>query len=408
MSTNTPSSWTGERVNVRLYESTSPHNPPRLAAPSRGRHRQFARERRWPLPILLIAALGVVAVLLLACTTDTKASEASVKVAPAPAPYTVVMATAPSPVAATSRHSAFPGLAQAADGTLNLVWRGGTDHAASRDGSIYRATSTDQGRTWSAAKTVLSGGHDYRDPSLAIIDGHEYLTYFTGSSGLPAEGAYVTRDGGPPVRIDWCEAGIRCPYAAISAPVVKLPDGRLATPFYAKKAGESVVTSWMAWSTDLGATWTTNRILNDGVDHAEPVLVVRNGVTHLIARGGADTLVMRSSTNSGAPGSWDTPHVIVGACTGRPSALVTAAGTMIVVCRGILPSPNAQLAYSVDPTGAKWWWGPTLGPAPAGSFGMTYAAMVEVLPGVVLEVGAMEQADGSSSLSRTWLAEAVQ
>lgn len=351
-----------------------------------------------------------VLVVLVGCTGSTHAAPATpakeimVQQVDNRAPTSVVLTSKPVRIPTASRHSAFPSIAQAPDGTLTMVWRGGTDHADSRDGSIYRATSSNQGQTWTGVVRVpLPVGHDYRDPSISYVGGHEYLTFFTGANGTAedaAQGAYVSRDGGPPVRID---PGY--PRAAISAPVVQLPDGRLATAFYGWKAGESLDTAFMAWSSDLGSSWSTNRILNDGTPHPEPVLLIRNGVVHLLARGGGDTIVMRSSTNSGASGSWDSPHVIVGACTGRPSAIVTAAGTMVMVCRGILPSLNAQVAYSVN-GGQKWWWGPTI-QASAGGIGMTYAAMWEERPGTVVEVGGMEAADGSSSLAVAGLAESI-
>lgn len=310
------------------------------------------------------------------------------------------MTTAPRylPVSDAGRHSAFPGAAMTPDGRLQLVWRAGSDHVASRDGRILSATSTDLGRTFSAPVTLLSG-QDYRDPSISHIDGHSYLTYFTGTNALPAGGAYVCRDGGPAVRID------SLPYAAISAPVVKLPDGRLATSFYGRKPGESIDTAFMAWSSDGGQSWSTNRILNDGSPHAEPVLLIRNGITHLIARGGSNTFVTRTSPDSGR--TWDTPRTIVTDATGRPSGIVTADGTMIVVCRGALPAVNAQSVFSVN--GVQWWTGPTVLRAPSGTpLGMTYAAMVEVLPGVLWTTTAMELADGSSALYGTYLAVSVQ
>lgn len=363
--------------------------------------------------ILLAVLAGAV---LAACTTTPAASTAapaaakSVQVMAAVAPRTpvgVALTSTPWVIPTSSRHSAFPSVAQAPDGSLTMVWRGATDHVQSRDGTIRIASSRDLGRTWTGEYIVpVTGftGRDLRDPSVSYVadqDGvHRYITFFTGSAGNPAEGAWVMRDQQPPVRID---PGF--PYAAISAPVLKLPNGQLGVAFYAKKPGETVVTAWMGWSSDSGQTWSTNRILNDGVDHAEPVLVIRNGVVHLIARGGSDTLVMRSSTNSGASGSWNDPAVIVGACTGRPSAYVTAAGTMLVVCRGILNSLNAQVAYSLN-GGQKWWWGPLILPAGGGA-GMTYAAMTEVLPGVVHVVAGMEQVDGSAALSGAYLAEVV-
>lgn len=348
-------------------------------------------------------------VVLVGCTASTQAAPAApakeimVQQVDNRVPASVVLTSTPRLIPTATRHSAFPSIAQAPDGTLTMVWRGASNHEASRDGSIRWAYSTDQGQTW-RGETVLKSGQDFRDPSISYIpeqDGtHRYITFFTGSAANGAQGAYVMRDSQPPVRVD---GGL--PYAAISAPVVALPNGQIATAFYGKKPGETLWTAWMAWSSDSGASWTTNRILNDGVDHAEPMLLIRNGVLHLLARGGGDTIVMRSSTNSGASGSWDSPHVIVGACTGRPSAIVTAAGTMVMVCRGILPSANAQVAYSIN-GGQKWWWGPTI-QAAAGGIGMTYASLWEERPGTLVEVGGMEAADGSSTLAVAGIAESI-
>lgn len=357
-------------------------------------------------------AAGALVGVALACTStqvvhsEPVASAARV-VRPAAGPLTptatpvgVVMTAAPRylPVSDGARHNAFPSATLAPDGRLQLVWRAGTDHAVTRDGRIMSAYSSDQGQTWTTP-TTLASGYDFRDPSISYIDGHSYLTFFTGTNSSPAGGAWVSRDGGQAVRID------SLPYTAISAPVVKLPDGRLATSFYGRKAGETIDTAWMAWSSDGGSSWSTNRILNDGASHAEPVLLVRNGITQLIARGGTNTLVARTSPDSGR--TWDTPRTIVTACTGRPSGVVTADGVMVAICRGALPAVNAQTVYSLD--GVQWWTGPTVLPAPSGSpLGMTYAALVEVLPGTLWTTVGMEQADGSSALYDTYLAEAVR
>lgn len=362
----------------------------------------YGRQTLWLVTVILIFGS------LLACTTSTTSATApqqsasSVRTVAAVAPADVVLTAPPQLIPTTSRHSAFPGLVQSADGSLKLEWRGGTDHADTRDGSIYSATSTNQGRTWSAATTVRSGGHDYRDPSVSYIGGHRYMTYFTGASDAdPAQGAYVIRDDGTPVRID-----NNMPYAAISAPVVQLPDGRLGVAFYGHLAGESLATAWMGWSSDLGATWTTNRVINSGIDTAEPVLVVDGSTVHMVARWGGAAIAMRSSTNSGASGSWGPVRVVVTDCTGRPSTTITQAGTLIMICRGPLSQgPHAKVVYSLD-HGQTWRVGPTILTAPAGSsIGITYAAMAEVLPGVILAVFGMESADGSSQLYRCWLAE---
>lgn len=310
----------------------------------------------------------------------------------------IALTSAVQPIPTSSRHSAFPGMTKAPDGTLKLVWRGASDHETARDGSIKMATSRDGGLTYTGETTILSG-RDYRDPSTSYIDGSRYLTYFTGSAANSAEGAWVMRDNGTPVRVD---GGL--PWAAISAPVVKLPDGRLATAFYGRKAGESLATAWIAYSTDSGVSWSTNRIINSGIATPEPWLVVDGGQVHMFARWGGDAITVRSSPDSGK--TWGAVRVVVTDCTGRPTTIATQAGTLVMICRGPLSSGNhAKVVYSLNHA-ATWNVGPTVLAAPAGSIGMTYAAMWEAR-GVIHIVVGMQQTDGSSALYGGYLAEVV-
>jgi hypothetical protein len=360
--------------------------------------------------IRIVAALAAVTAVM-ACTAATSppappssrpavTARAAAIVQPPRPVAGIGLTAAVQPIPTSSRHSAFPSIAQAPSGELVMVWRGDYDHEASRTGQIYRAVSRDQGVTWSGERVVSLPGGDKRDPSLSFIAGHEYLTYFTGSASNSAEGAFVSRDGGAPVRID------ALPYAAISAPVVLLPDGRLGTAFYAKKPGESLVTAWMAWSSDLGASWTTNRIINSGLDTAEPWLVVDGATVHMFARWGSSAIAVRDSADSGRtfPAA---PRVVVTDCTGRPTTYRTTAGTLVMICRGPLSQgKHAKVVFSLDHA-ASWNVGPTVLAAPAGPIGMTYAAMIEPRPGVIVTVVGMEQADGSSALYGGTLAEVV-
>lgn len=307
-------------------------------------------------------------------------------------PRGVALAAPLAPLGIGTAHSAFPGMAFTASG-LTLVWRQGTDHAAHRDGAVLRATSIDLGQSYGPPTTVLSG-RDYRDPSLAVLGGHEYLTWFTGTNSAPAQGAYVQRDGGAPVRID------ALPYAAITAPVVRLPDGRLGAAFYGRATGETIDTAWLAWSTDGGTTWTRNRILNGigaGLAYNEPWLVIDSaGTTHMFARWGAwDSLGHRSSPDSGR--TWGPVRKIQTNATGRPTTIETSTGMLVMIYRA-QPSLHARVVYSKD-KGGTWLFGPIALTAPPGSpLGMTYAAMTEVAPRRIHVVIGMEQPDGSSTL----------
>lgn len=296
-------------------------------------------------------------------------------------------------------HSAFPGMARLHDGSLRLVFREGSNHEASHDGRIIMAESHDDGETWENPQVIREGGVDWRDPFISNPDGAERLTFFCASAANPAMGASVVKVWGYDRRIDQLAVG------AISAPVVKLPDGRLGAPFYGKKTGEALDTAWMGWSSDGGWTWTTNRIVNflgGGTATPEPYLVVNGGVLHMLYRWGvSDGIGIRSSWDSGV--TWDPPRKILSNASGRPTTIALAPrpgstfGTLVTVYRE-LPSKNAAMAYSTD-NGATWVSGGLILSAPPGSpLGMVYATMVEVRPGVVRVVTGMEQADGSSDL----------
>jgi hypothetical protein len=293
-----------------------------------------------------------------------------------------------------AEHSAFPGLARLDDGRLRLVWRQGKDHYASRDGDIMSALSIDDGVSYGNVRTVRTGG-DYRDPSVSLVDGTEHLTWFTGSSVSPALGAFTQQDGwAPTARIN----GL--PYAAICAPLVKLPDGRLGAAFYGRKDGESIDTAWMGWSVDNGLHWSTNRIANSigaGVAHNEPWLVVDGELTHFFYRwGNNDGIGLNTSTDSGASGSWGGSHKILSNATGRPSVTRAEDGTLVMVYRE-RTTGAARIAYSEDHA-VTWLDGGVL-MAKKGGLGMTYAAMVPDADGTgLVGVLGMEESNGGGAI----------
>lgn len=304
----------------------------------------------------------------------------------------IVRDVAPLTIGQT-QHCAFPSLTRMPNGETHLVYRRGSDHAASRDGEIWRAVSRDGGRTYSDATRLRTGG-DHRDPNISYARGAAWLSWFVGTTTNPAAGAYVMREWGPTVRID----GL--PYAAITAPVIELPNGELGAVFYGRLSGDSRDTCWMAWSADDGRTWTKNRVTNQlgaGLDTNEPFAVVDGNLVHVFYRWGASYgIAMRSTSGSGHSG-WTPERPILAGATGRPTVLRTAAGMLVMVYRD-LASRAAELAWSND-HGQSWAQGLLMLDAPAGSpNGMTYAAMVEPEPGVVRGVVGMEKADGSSSL----------
>lgn len=319
-------------------------------------------------------------------------------------PIALTAGLQPLDVAPSGSHAAFPGLTQYPGRSLTLVWRQGSDHVDHRDGAIVTATSLDTGLTYHDSTTALIGGTDYRDASPSWIGDELWLTYFTGSASNFAQGAYLIRGERRAVRID-----PQLPYAGISAPVVQLPDSSLGTVYYGKAAGDAKDSVWFARSTDGGTTWASKPIADgatDGRDYQEPWLVVRDGkllVTHRY--GSWDSVGLTSSTDGGA--TWSMPRRILTHATGRPTALVYADGTIALVYRHT-ETRAAMLAVSQD-GGQLWRTSATLLTPRAGSpMGMTYAALTEVLPGVAHIVIGAENADGSSTLYRGWLAEVTR
>ena len=356
---------------------------------------------------MLISAVFTSATIVAAPSRDyvqpLRAAAAQPRGIPIKPDVTLTAPLTPVALSPAGSHAAFPGLAFTPGRTLDLAWRQGSDHVGRRDGQIVIATSLDSGLSYHDPDAVLGGGTDYRDPSVSAIDDELWLTYFTGSASNAAQGAYVVRGDRPPVRID------SLPYAAIAAPVVELPDGTVAAVYYGHAAGQARDSVWFARSTNGGASWTSTRIADgvaDGRDYQEPWLVVRDGTLHVLHRYGSwDSVGITSSTDGGA--HWTLPRKILGHATGRPTTLVYASGTMLTIYRDT-DTRAAEMAVNKD-GGANWVTSGTLLTPPTGSpLGMTYAAAVEVLPGVAHVVVGAENADGSSTLYRGWLAEAIR
>uniref|UniRef100_UPI002409C3A5 sialidase family protein n=1 Tax=Saccharomonospora viridis TaxID=1852 RepID=UPI002409C3A5 len=229
-------------------------------------------------------------------------------------------------------HLAFPSVAQLDDGRLLLMWRRGIDHYLARDGVIEAATSPDLGVSWSTPTTVLADAEDLRDPCVANLGGALWLTYFKGTDDSRAAGAYVRRSEdqgatwGPEFRID-----PDMHQAAICAPLVELPGGRLLAVYYGRNSGETFDSVWAATSTD-GQEWTTARLVGgDARAYQEPWAVRRGDeITVTYRWGNNDSIGGIHSADGGS--TWDTPtRLFTG--SGRPSACWDA-DQLIIVYRG--------------------------------------------------------------------------
>ena len=310
---------------------------------------------------------------------------------------------APIPFGLESNYTAFPGACKLSDGRLLLVWRHGTDHATSRDGSIRASWSSDEGRTWTTPTTIVpypGGGVDLRDPSVTqSADGSKvWLTYFKGTSSLAAAGCFLrTSTNGGATWSSESRIDPSHPYAAICAPLVEVGSTLFAT-WYGRTGSETRDSVWVARSTNGGSSWQTpTRVMNGpsaGRDYQEPFMVSDGSALVLAFRWGtADSIGISRSTNAGS--SWSTgASAFTG--TGRPSLGYMSTG--VVVCSFRRAADGAAVHRSSRDGGVNWFSEETSMLVP-GSGWMNYSALVEVSPGLMFHPITVDE----GSLSKMWL-----
>lgn len=352
----------------------------------------------------LIAGLAVVTPA--AATTTVSSMTAPAFTPPVPAPVPGRFEGFPY----GSEHSAFPTVTRLSDGRLLAMWRHGSAHI-SDDGEILRSYGDPTGRDWTEPEHVaVDNGGDARDPHLgpsgvAAVNGDVFLTYFVSVAGKPT-GARVARstDGGqtfePSVRID---PGY--PYAAISSPVVRSPNGKLWTGFYGRQNGETVDSAYAASSTDNGKTWYTIRIAIGaaGNPYQEPFAVVNGTTVVFIFRDGPSALASRSVPESGSGWSPVRNDVLTNA-TGNSATFRGSDGRLWTIYRQ--PTTKAAMLASSGDNGATWRVERELMPKPAGatsSVGMTYAHPIELANGYAFCIMGMERNNNDSRLYTGYL-----
>lgn len=309
------------------------------------------------------------------------------------------------PLTVDGQHSAFPGICKLPNGNLLLTWRQGTDHFTTRDGSIKTSISTDLGRTWSAASTAVAyagDGVDYRDPSVSVsTDGTRvYLTYFKGTNSLAAAGCFLrisTNNGaswGSEIRID------NLPYAAICAPLLELAGGNLLAFFYGRSGAETQDSVWYARSTNNGASWAAPVRLANGTTDArhyqEPWAVRQGNNTVVFFRWGTSEIGKIHSTDATAT-TWQAASSQFSG-TGRPAAVWTSYGNIIVTYRGVGTGigGSTMIRSTSNATGTTWNPGAVMQTQLYGGM-MTYTCPFEVNPGQIICPWSEEISGGAST-----------
>jgi hypothetical protein len=152
----------------------------------------------------------------------------------------------------------WPWVTSAPGGPLVCVWREGTVHEYSADGRILMSVSTDQGRAWSAARTIVDEPEvDDRNVAITCLDGQEWLLSYNRYTREMKSQVMTVRslDGGrtweKPQPVSDLDARTR-------AAIVTLRNGHLLLPYYRAPGDQSLV----ALSQDRGRTWETIEIPN--------------------------------------------------------------------------------------------------------------------------------------------------
>jgi hypothetical protein len=282
-----------------------------------------------------------------------------------------------------------------------MAWFTAPDHFGYGVSRTMTALSADDGVTWSAA-TEMAGMRNTRDLCLSTAsDGRVWMTYFLASAAQPALGVYAraSTDGGdtfgPVVRVD-----PNLPYAASTAPIRDDGAGTLWLPYYGRAAGETLDSVYLAASTDGGATWVSQRVVDGpaaGIAFNEPWLLppVAGGPLRMFHRYGGWSQIGLTESVVGTT-SWSAPRPLFTG-TGRAAA-VESGGLLLVVYRNI---QSRRAEYAISPDGGLTWphqGVPMLNNGNGSQFGMVYAAPLELSAGRVYCPVAMEDSPARCAL----------
>jgi hypothetical protein len=156
-------------------------------------------------------------------------------------------------------HEQFPDICRLPDGqTLLCVFNAGYAHVSPPTaqyplgGRISFATSSDEGRTWSAEQTLYDSAADDRDPSVTLLStGRLLLTFFDYVGGVSAGTLLLVSDNGGTT---WTGPTLIAPNYFVSSPVRELPGGRLVLGVYWQEP--STAFGAVILSDDQGDSWS--------------------------------------------------------------------------------------------------------------------------------------------------------
>jgi len=301
-------------------------------------------------------------------------------------------------------YESFPDVCRLRDGRLLCVFYAGYDHVSlpkpgyDKGGRVAGAFSSDEGRTWTSARTLIDTPEDDRDPSVTqMADGRLALTFFTyAGEGKFGTAIAYSADAGT----SWTPAQPIAPGYAVSSPVREIQGGRWVLGVYWEDAAAKQGHGGVLLSDDRGRTWTPPvKIDNAGrrLDAETDVIELRDGRLWAAQRGASGVQLHGSfSTDRGQTWSASTPAGFEGHC---PYLLRTAEGAVLLAVREFDNGPiKGATTLRISRDECRTWSAPVVVDRRGGS----YPSVVPLKDGSILMVWYEDKAAKADIRSRTF------
>jgi hypothetical protein len=308
---------------------------------------------------------------------------------------------------------AFPGIAHHGGGELQMFCTDGGGHGGP-EYALRSWRSLDNGATWTQDSNVTTTT-TARDPAGFVTSAGTTLVTAFAPSGDPGAFVYRSTDGGHTwsARInlftifdEWERGG------ACSGPVVQLADGTLVASVYSGSAVTTYDDAIVVFSSDDGVTWGGPVVVAHGDTaghhfHEPNLLVLATGELVCFLRTPVQGVKRSVSVDGGL--TWSTPTTVLHGLQGRPNAVQTADGTVVMFNR---PAQHQRRAVYYTSADGGVTWGPqgvltrgagSVTPGPAGW--SVYSQAVETSPNDLAVAFAVETGPGEpdSIAAASWL-----
>ncbi len=247
----------------------------------------------------------------------------------------------------------FPVLAEAADGSISAVLRGGSGHLG-RNGRIDFIRSRDGGRTWAPPAIIVDSEVDDRNPAYGVSSAGMLICAYYQQAGYTSEGKYEPKPGDTSVGmtrshdhgLTWDVPVVIDTHGFPGSPfgrIVSLADGTILMSIYTTQDVEGYAAgAHLMRSHDDGLTWSAPELICAGRD--ETTLLVLPDGDLLAAMRKTERSVQSLATSLSADGgkTWSEPIEITGSFQ-HPADLIMLDDTNVLLTYG-----NRQPPYRIE------------------------------------------------------------